>query len=128
MDSLIKKHGAALGRVLIGLLFFFSGVGMVMNGIEGTAGMIAMKGLPLAGVLAWVVVGVKIAAGGAMIAGYELKKASLTLIGFTALTIVFYHANLDDINLFKNLAIIGGLMYVYIHSPGESWKIGRHTL
>lgn len=123
MDSMLRMYGALVGRMLMGLLFLFSGVGILLNGVSGAAGMIEMKGLPVAILLAWVVVAVKIVGGAALMAGYETKKAVLALGGFTLLTILFFHMNLEDINLFKNLAIIGGLLYVYVYGPGDGWKL-----
>ncbi len=123
IDKILREHGAMVGRMLIGLLFVFSGVGIVMNGVDGFVGMIEARGLPMASLLAWVVVLIKIAAGGALMLGYKTKEAALALLVFTLLATVFYHMNLDDINLFKNLAIAGGLMYVYVYGPGQGWKL-----
>lgn len=123
MDSILRAHGALVGRMLIGLLFVFSGVGILMNGVEGTAGMIEAKGLPLAMLLAWAVVAVKILAGAALMVGYKTEKAALALLLFTLLTVIFYHLSLEDIGLFKNLAIMGGLMYVYVYGPGNGWRL-----
>lgn len=123
MDSMLKTHGALVGRMLMGLLFVFSGAGLLLSGVDGAAGMIEMKGLPLPMLIAWLVVAVKIIGGGALMVGYETKKAVLALGGFTLLTILFFHMNLEDINLFKNLAIIGGLLYVYVYGPGDGWKL-----
>ncbi len=124
MQQVLRTHGTTVGRILIGLLFFFSGVGILMGGISGTSAMIADTGLPMAALFAWLVVLVKIGAGGALMAGYKVEKAALLLIGFTILTILAVHRDLQDINLFKNLSIIGGLLYVYTYgSSKDSWKI-----
>ncbi len=120
---MLKAHGALVGRMLIGLLFLFSGAGLLLGGASGAAGMIEMKGLPLPLLIAWVVVAVKVVGGAALMVGYETKKAVLALGGFTLLTILFFHLDLNDINLFKNLAIIGGLLYVYVYGPGDGWKL-----
>lgn len=112
---MIRAHGAVVGRILLGLLFFASGASILfMSGVSGTASMIEMKGLPMAMLLAWVVVLVKIVAGGALMLGREVQKAALALMAFTILATLFYHMDMQDINLFKNLAIIGGLMYAYL--------------
>ena len=123
IDKTLRTHGAMVGRMLIGLLFLFSGVGVVMGGVDVLVGMIDSRGLPMASLLAWVVVLIKIAAGGALILGYKTKEAALALLVFTLLATIFYHMNLEDVNLFKNLAIVGGLMYVYIYGPGPGWKL-----
>ena len=123
MDSILKENGMALGRILIGLLFFFSGLNIVTGGgIDSTAAMIAAKGLPIPLMIAWLIAALKIFGGGALIISYETEKASLALMIFTALTIIFYHADLKDPNLFKNMAIIGGLLYVYAAGPGQKFK------
>ncbi len=122
---MLKKHGAMVGRMLIGLLFLFSGANIVLSGgLPATASMIEGIGFPAGMALAWIVVAVKILGGGALMLGYEVKKAALALMGFLLCTIVFFHLDINDIQLFKELAIIGGLMYVYVYGPGEGWKIG----
>jgi putative oxidoreductase len=125
MDKMLQTHGAMVGRMLIGLLFLFSGANILLSGsINGTASMIESVGFPMALILAWVVVAVKIIGGGALMVGYETKKATLALMGFLVITIVFFHFDVNDIQLFKNLAIMGGLFYVYVYGPGEGWKLG----
>lgn len=113
LDSYIQKYGILVGRFLIGLLFLFSGVNILIGGVENFSKAIEMKGLPLALLLAWLVVILKIAAGSAVILGYKTKIAALALLLFTALATLLYHASWQDMGLFKNLAIIGGLLYVY---------------
>lgn len=82
-----------------------------------------MKDIPMPILVAWVVVVLKIAAGAALIVGYHTRHASLALIAFTLLATLFYHMDLEDVNLFKNLAIVGGLLYVYIYGPGAGWRL-----
>ena len=123
VERLLREHGAMVGRMLIGLLFVFSGIGIVVNGVDSMVGMIDDRGLPMASLVAWIVVLIKVAAGGALILGYRTRDAAMALLIFTALVTLLYHLNLDDINLFKNLAIIGGLLYVYVYGPGEGWKL-----
>lgn len=122
---MLKTHGAMVGRMLLGLLFLFSGVSILLSGgTMGVASMIEGVGFPMGSLLAWVVVAVKILGGGALMAGYETEKASLALMGFLVITILFFHLDINDIQLFKELAIMGGLMYVYVYGPGNGWKIG----
>lgn len=123
VDKMLRAHGTMVGRMLIGLLFVFSGIGIVLNGVEGFSGMIEMRGLPIPLVLAWLVVVWKIGAGSALILGWRTMQAALALIVFTALVTLLYHLSLDDVNLFKNLAIIGGLLYVYVYGPGNGWRL-----
>ena len=125
MHQMLKKYGAMVGRMLLGLLFLFSGANILLSGgIAGTASMIEGVGFPAGILLAWIVVAVKILGGGALMAGYQVEKAALALMGFLVITIVFFHLDINDIQLFKELAIMGGLMYVYVYGPGNGWKLG----
>lgn len=120
---MLRDNGAMVGRMLIGLLFVFSGVGMVLNGVDGVVGMIDSRGLPMASLLAWVVIFVKVAAGAALMLGYRTRDAAMALLVFTCVVTLLYHLDLEDINLFKNLAIVGGLLYVYVYGPGDGWRL-----
>ncbi len=123
VDNMLRAYGAMVGRMLIGLLFIFSAIGILMNGVEGFAGMIETRGLPMAMLLAWVAIAIKVVAGAFLVLGYKTKEAALALLAFTLVATVLYHLDWQDINLFKNLAIMGGLMYVYIYGPGQGWKL-----
>lgn len=123
VDKMLREYGAMVGRMFIGLLFVYSGVTILMDGVEGFSGMIEMRGLPMAVLLAWVVVAIHIVAGAFLIAGYKTKEAALALLVFVLLATLLYHLMWEDMNLFKNLAIIGGLMYVYIYGPGPGWRL-----
>jgi uncharacterized membrane protein YphA (DoxX/SURF4 family) len=112
-----------VGRMLIGLLFVFSGIGIVLNGVGGLESMLVSRGLPMAALLAWVVIIVKVGAGAALMLGYRTRDAAMALLVFTGLATLLYHLNLEDINLFKNLAIVGGLLYVYVYGPGDGWRL-----
>ena len=124
MDALLRTYGATVGRILIGLLFVFSGFGMVMGGTANTAMYFDSLGLPMSSLLVWLVLAVKFIAGGALILGYKTKEASLALMIFVLLTIFIAHRQfMTDINFSKNLAIIGGLLYIYVYGPGNGWKL-----
>ena len=124
MDALLRTYGATVGRILIGLLFVFSGFGMVMGGTANTAMYFDSLGLPMSSLLVWLVLAVKFIAGGALILGYKTKEASLALMIFVLLTIFIAHRQfMADINFSKPLAIIGGLLYIYVYGPGNGWKL-----
>lgn len=121
--SALRTHGVMAGRMLLGLLFVWTGVGILLGGVENTAGFMTSLGVPMAGVLVYAVVAVKVLAGGALMLGYRTGLAAGALIGFTALTILLAHLDTNDVNLWKNLAIIGGLLYAMAYGPGEGWKL-----
>lgn len=119
----MRTYGTLLGRALMGLLFVFSGANMFLGGAANTATYFDSMGVPLAALMVWVVITIKVGAGSALILGYRVGLAASLLILFTLGTILVAHMNLSDMNLFKNLAIIGGLCYVIAYGPGEGWKL-----
>jgi len=88
IDKTIRTHGALVGRMLIGLLFVFSGVGIVLNGVDGFVGMIDARGLPVASLLGWLLLIIKIIGGMALILGYKTEQAALARLVFTILATV----------------------------------------
>lgn len=116
--DLVRDKGTILARVLIGLLFFVSGMSILFQGPENVAGFYENLGLPMASILVWLVILLKLVAGGAVIVGKRVGLAAAALIIFTFLTILIAHRSFEDINMFKNLAIIGGLLLLMAHGPG----------
>lgn len=119
----MRSKGTMLGRTLMGLLFFFTGLGMVINGPQNTVMFFESLNIPMASLLVWPVIILKLGAGGALIAGYRVGVAAGALILFTLLATLIAHMDINDVNLFKNLAIVGGLMYVMAYGAGEGWSI-----
>jgi putative oxidoreductase len=116
----MQTKGVVIGRVLMGLLFLVSGLGMLfMQTPAGVAGFFASLSLPMPAILAWVVIVFKIVAGGLLVVGKRVGAAAAALAVFTFLTILIAHRDPNDVNLFKNLAIIGGLMYVMAFGAGK---------
>ena len=119
-----KGTATTIGRILLGLLFFGSGVSILtMSGTEGTAMYFKSVGVPLAGLMVWVVLAIKLIAGAALMLGMKVEKAAALLILFTLGTIWFGHWDINDPGLFKNLAVIGGLLYVMTYGPGNGWRL-----
>lgn len=117
---MVQTKGVVIGRMLMGLLFFSSGVGMLLTQTPaGVAGYFESLSLPMPLILAWLVIILKIVAGGALIIGKHVGNAACALIVFTLLTILIAHRDPSDVNLFKNLAIVGGLLYVMAFGAGR---------
>lgn len=127
--TMMRTYGTLVGRILLGLLFLILGINMLTGGAAGVAGMIASKGLPLASLLAWLVILVKILGGAALVLGYRVGYAAGALFIFTALTVVFFHNAFVDPTqqtaALKNLSIMGGLLYVMAYGAGEGWRLGK---
>jgi putative oxidoreductase len=121
--QLLQTKGVVLGRVLLGLLFFSSGLSMLfMQGPAGVAGYFESLNLPIPALLAWLVIIFKITAGGALMIGKCVGKTAGALAVFTLLTILIAHRSFEDLNLFKNLAIAGGLLYAMAFGGGN-WSV-----
>lgn len=75
----MNKHeiGALLLRVVLGMTFFVHGLAKLQGGIENTAGWFASIGLP--GILAYVVTGIELIGGVALIVGLGTKIVSALL-------------------------------------------------
>jgi putative oxidoreductase len=131
---MLRSHGLLLARIAMGGFFFLSGVQILMGGmagITGVAGMIASTGLPLAMVLAFIVIAIKVLGGAGLMLGYRTGLAAFALFLFTAAATLAFHmgpAEMGifgwDMGLFKNLAIMGGLLYAMAYGPGDGWKLG----
>ena len=120
----MQQYGTLIGRILLALFFFSSGLFILFaQGPAGTAAFYESLGLPLASLLVWVVLAIKLGAGSALILGYKVELAAWILIIFTALTILIAHRELSDPALMRNLALIGGLLYVVAYGPGSGWRL-----
>ncbi len=117
----------ALGRVLLALLFLWSGYGKIAN-VAGTAGYMKSFGMPLPEVLVWVALLVELAGGAMLVLGYKVRWAALALIVFTVIASFVFHAFWavppeqamgQQINFMKNIAIIGGLLALLAHGSGR---------
>lgn len=106
-----------LGRVLIGLLFLggvmkFMSIGMVTGYIDSV-------GLPFASVVFWLSTLLEVGGALALIFGFKTRLVAWALFVYTFLTIVFFHNNLADqmqmTMALKNLAIMGGLLFVILY-------------
>ena len=122
----IEKFGPLLGRILIALLFIPAGISKI-TGFQGTVGYIASKNLPLPQVAAVGTIVVEIAVGVALLVGFKARYAALVLAAFTlAATVIFHNywamegqmAFTNQLMFFKNLAVIGGLLFVAAFGAG----------
>ena len=121
--EIVRTHGSKLGRVLMGLLFFVSGLLMLtVQGPEAVGGYFASLGIPMAALVAWVAIVVKIVAGGLIVVGRKTTEAAAVLIIFTLIATLLAHMSAEQdpmfpIGLLKNLAIVGGLLYLMAFGP-----------
>lgn len=130
MNSTTSNLATLVGRILMAAIFVSSGIEKI-GAFAGTAAYIASKGLPLpeAGVVIAIVV--EIGAGIALILGFKARWAALALAIFTVATAVLFHnfwtmpadkQFVDTIMFWKNLAITGGLLFVFAFGAG-GWSL-----
>ncbi|WP_156842298.1 DoxX family protein [Novosphingobium aquimarinum] len=121
----MSKIAAIIGRILLALLFIFSGANKIVD-LAGTEQMISAAGLPNG--LALPVALFEIIAGLCLALGFMVRLVSIVLIVFTAATILFFHNRFTDpiqgVMALKNLAIMGGLFLAFAHS--QMWSHYYH--
>lgn len=115
-----------LGRILLGLVFLVAGVRKLMA-VAGSTGYLAKLGFPAPEVLIWVAILIEVGGAALLILGWQARKVSWLLIVFVAVATFMAHRfwqvdpgqYANQMNHFlKNLAIIGGLLYVVAFGAG----------
>ncbi len=115
-----------VARILLALMFVGAGFEK-LTGLEGTAGYIASAGLPAAQALALGAGVLELVAGVFLIVGFQARWAALALAAFTLLATVIFHnfwalpkdqQFMQQLMFMKNLAAIGGLLFVFAFGPG----------
>jgi len=126
MQNTIDKFGPLVGRIMMAVIFLFSGFGKI-TGFVGTAGFMTSKGLPM--VEALLVASIVIEIGGALmlILGYKAKLGATALfLWMIPVTFVFHNfwavpageQQIQMIMFMKNLAMLGGLLYIMAFGSG----------
>ena len=122
----LNRYGPLVGRILIALIFVFAGFGKI-TGFEGTVGYIASKGLPLPQLAAIGAIIVELGGGIMLVLGWKTRLAAAALLIFTGLAALFFHnfwaltpdqAQNQMIHFMKNLAMMGGMLFVMVHGAG----------
>ena len=118
----------AVARVLLALMFILAGFSK-FAGLEGTAGYIASKGLPMPQVLAFLTAALEVVGGLALAVGFQARIAALLLAVFTVVASVIFHnfwampaeqAFMQQLMFMKNLAVAGGLLFVFSAGAGPA--------
>ena len=127
MNSALASFAALAGRVLLAAMFLLAGYSKI-GGFDGTVGMIAAKGLPLASALAAGTIALELVGGLALVLGYKARWAALALAAFTLVASLLFHAywampveqqRLQQLMFMKNMAVAGGMLMVFAFGPGR---------
>lgn len=122
----IERYGPLVGRILIALIFVWSGFGKIV-GFEGTVGYIASKGLPLPQLGAIAAILVELGGGLMLIFGFKARWAAAAMFVFTAMAALIFHdfwavppeqALNQMIHFMKNVSMMGGLLFVVVYGSG----------
>ena len=89
MDA-IKRFGPLAGRILIAIIFVFSGVAK-LTGLDGTSGYIASKGLPFPYLLAVAAMLVELGGGILLVIGLKTRWAAAAILLFTVAAAFLFH-------------------------------------
>ena len=125
--SAMQSLGLLLGRLLLATIFVLSGLNKITN-FSNTEAYMASKELPAVPVLLVLTIIIELG-GGLMIAlGLKARWAALAIFLFIIpVTLVFHpfwavepaQMQAQMINFLKNLAIMGGMLYVVVCGPGR---------
>ncbi len=135
-DRIAARHAdvlALLARLCIGALFLPDAYGKIMN-FSNFAASLGPKGLPFPTV--WAVLAIVAVGFGAIgtILGYRVRLAAVLLIAFCVMANATSHqfwalegaARMAQYSAFiKNTALIGGLIFLWIHGGGRFGVDGR---
>lgn len=123
-------------RVLLSLVYLINGVAM-LGAFSNISALMANKGIPAPDALLALTIGFWLVGGSCLVAGWWTRLAACVLLLVTIpVTLVFHAPWLADpaqlhneLNHFlKNLAILGGLLYVVAFGSGPYSVDNRKTL
>ena len=109
---------ALAGRLFISIIFLASAFGKITN-FGGTLQFMEAHGMPAAAFFCVAAILVETLGATALILGYRTRWGAAALAAFLIATTWVFHAAPDQrIQLLKNLAILGVLLYVIALGPG----------
>ncbi|NHC03325.1 DoxX family protein [Acinetobacter sp. 187] len=106
-----------VGRILLAYIFLVAGWGKI-TGYAATVGYMESMGVP--GAMLPLTILVEFGGGLALLFGFQARFAAFGLAVFSIITALIFHGGAEDsINLMKNLAISGGLLFLMLHGAGR---------
>jgi putative oxidoreductase len=123
----LQPLGLLVGRLLLAYIFVLAGYGKVI-GFAGTAKYMASKGLPMVEVLLAGTIAIELVGGLMLAVGWKARWAALAFfLWLIPVTLVFHgywsapadQVTAQTIQFQKNLAIMGGMLFVFFCGPGR---------
>ena len=134
MNPAGQSNTMLVGRIAIAVLFLVPGIRKAMA-VAGTAGYFAKLGFPMPEVMVWVAILIEVGGAALLILGWQARRVAWLLILFTVIATLMAHRfwEFSDAaqyaaqmnNFLKNLAVVGGLLYVAAFGPGALSVDGR---
>lgn len=135
--EIAKKFGPLVGRLLIANIFIIAGYKKI-GGFAGTAGYMASKmGLPqesmLVNALLVATIAIELGGGLLLLLGWQARWAATAILLWMIPVTLIFHAywglpadqmQMQMIQFQKNMAIMGGLLYIIACGPGAV-SLGR---
>jgi len=119
---------AAIGRLLISVIFIMSGLGKIADP-TGTQVYIAAAGLPVPLIAYLTAIVVELGGGVLLVIGYQTRIVALVMAAFTLAAALGFHNNFADqnqmIHFLKNISMMGGLLQVVAFGAGAFSLDGR---
>mgnify|MGYP001357343615 CR=1 FL=1 len=112
-----------LGRILIASLFIMGGIGKLMD-FAGSVAYAQAFSVPFPEAAIVIAILVELGGGLMLLFGFWSRLVSFTIAGFLVVVTLIFHSNFSDpmemIQFLKNMAIIGGLLYVSVHGARKA--------
>jgi putative oxidoreductase len=124
MDRFDTAIAPGLGRVLMSLIFIWSGIGKLMAA-GATIGYIASTGLPLPQVGYAISVVVELGGGLLLLAGFLTRWVAVVMALFCLVTAFVFHGFGDlnsQIHAMKNICMAGGFLALSAVGAG-AWSV-----
>lgn len=126
--SFLAEISKPLGRLLVAQVFLILGYRKVIY-YDETVGW--MESMGISGFLLPLVIFVEIFGSLGLILGWKTRVCAILLCGYCFLTAVLFHMNFLDpmqqISFMKNIALSGGLLYIFAHGAGRFSLDNRNT-
>lgn len=125
--SRYQPWGLLAGRLMLAYIFILSGYGKIMN-FAGTAGYMAKYGMPMIEFFLVCAILIELVGSLMLVVGWKARWGALALIVFLVPTTLIFHAYWavppeqaygQMIQFQKNLAILGGMLYVLFMGAGR---------
>jgi putative oxidoreductase len=118
----MKDITALIGRILLSLIFLSSLISKITN-FQGTLSYMQSYKMIFAPFFLICAILFEGIGGLSLFSGFLTRYGSLLLIIFLIPTTIIFHTNFSDqsqsINFMKNVAIMGGLLYVFSYGAGK---------